>query len=318
MLNMTLQCSHCSESFLSNHALYKHKSLAHPKNSLLSNDELHPTKRPADGGGYESSKYRKIDSITLPSVVVNEPDMPDEKLTDLVSNPELLSMVNPPSPNHAQGNKRYIATSENSNDGLHTGIGEDKSWNGIDRNKSISSDVESGLVVKYEAKICQVREYYNKSIDELKTDHLKQLSEYEKGCEVNIKRLNNQIQALKDGEEDAGDLTMTIFNFSAIGEILKIQRLIKNRQMNDVLQNHLPALKNILLGLTSGVLPLCQPQRSKVTNQHRVLVEQLQSASKTSAKHIFQEKEADIINLFEIVKETLKLAARSFNRFCTF
>ena len=126
MLNMTLLCSHCSESFLSNHALYKHKSLAHPKNSLLSNEELHPTKRPTEGGDYDSSKYRKIDSITLPSVVVNKLDTPDEKLTDLVSDPELLSMVNPPRPNHAQGNNYGydILASKNSNDGLHTGIGE--------------------------------------------------------------------------------------------------------------------------------------------------------------------------------------------------
>ena len=42
---MTLQCHHCDELFSTNHALYNHKSLAHPKSSLLANDEPNLLKR---------------------------------------------------------------------------------------------------------------------------------------------------------------------------------------------------------------------------------------------------------------------------------
>ena len=305
VLNMTLQCSHCGELFLSNHALYKHKSLAHPKSSLLSNEDPQPAKRSAEVDDNETFKYRKVDSTTQPSVAVNKSDIPKEKLTDLVSKPELLSIGT--SLNHT-------ATFDRENNAASLKSGRDITMS----KSSNSSSEESHSEEEYMNKIRQTQEYHEKLIADLKLTHEKKLREYEENCSDNIKLLYSQCQALQGGEEDTGNLTMAIFNFSAIGEILEIQRLIKNRQMDKVLQAHFPMLKKLLLGLSFGVLPLCQPQRSRVTDEQRILVEQLQSASKASAKRILREKEASIVNLFEVVKDSLKFAASSFSRLSTF
>ena len=306
VLIMTLQCNHCNELFLSNHALYKHKSLAHPKSSLLSDENPQPAKRPAEVGGNEISKYRKIEPATLPPVAVNKSDLPEEKLTDLVSKPELLSIgtssLDRENDVVSLKSDCYITTSKSSNSSFEESHDEEKL-------------IE--LQEEYKNKIRENQEYHDKLIADLKITYEKKLREYEENCSENIKLLHNQFQALQGGEEDTGNLTMTIFNFSAIGEILEIQRLIKNRQTNKVLEAHFPMLKKMLLGLSFGVLPLCQPQRSRVTDEQRVLVEQLQSASKASAKRILREKEASIIRLFEIIKHSLKFAASSFNHFST-
>ena len=328
---MTLQCNHCGEIYLSNYALYKHKSLTHPKSSLLTDETSlpHPVKRPAEVDEEEISKYIKINPTTSSDTnTARTFDGPQEKLADLVSRPELLSIA---SPNHSISHNqiRDLVASKNSNrndastlesyehdmSDFKSGFKENQTR--IDWYKRKLSNLQVELRKKCD-EISQVQEDHQKQIFELKAAHMNEKSRLEEEWTAEIKCLNNQVQALKDGEEDTGDLTMAIFNFSAIREIIEIQQLIKNYQINEVLQDHLPTLKNILLGLSSGVLPLCQPQRSKVTDEQRMLVEQLQSTTKSSAaKRILQNKEAEIIRLFEIVKYSLELAVSSFNRFST-
>ena len=194
---------------------------------------------------------------------------------------------------------------------------EDRIKNMKEKHKRKVTDLEFELEDKYGDKIRQIQEYHEESMDDLRTQHKKELSEYEQECYAKIELLNNQIQAIKDDEEDIGDLTKAIFNCTTMEEIFEIQRLIKNYQMDELVQKHLPTLQNLLLSLSYGVLPLCQPQRSKVTDNQRSIVQRLQSASKTSAKNLLKEKQSDIINLFEIVKDSLKLARSSYNRFGT-
>ena len=324
---MTLQCNHCGEIYLSNHALYKHKSLTHPKSSVLSDEasHTHPVKRSAEVDEEELSKYRKMNPTTFPQTNDAKTfDAPQEKLTDLVSRPELLSMA---SPDHStsQNQIRDLVALKNSNRILESyehemsdferGVKKDQTR--IDWYKRKLSNLQIELREKCE-EINQIQEHHQKQIVELKAAHVKEINRLEEEWAVEIKCLNNQIQVLKNGEGDTGDLTKAIFNVSTIREIIEIQRLIKNHQINEVLQDHLPTFKNMLLSLSSGVLPLCQPQRSKVTNKQRMLVEQLQSATRSSAaKRIVRDKEVEIVSLFEIVKHSLKLAVSSFNHFST-
>ena len=330
---MTLQCNHCGEIYLSNHALYKHKSLTHPKSSLLSDETSlsQPVKRSAEVDEEEISKYRKINPTTSShndTSVARTFERPQEKLADLVSRPELLSMA---PPNHSISNNQIsnLVASKNLNrndastlesyeynmSDFKSGFKENQTR--IDWYKRKLSNLQVELREKFD-EISRVQEDHQKEIFELKAAHMNEKNRLEEEWTAEIKCLNNQIQAIKDGEEDTGDLTKAIFNISAIREIIEIQQLIKNYKINEVLQDHLPTLKNILLGLSSGVLPLCQPQRSKVTDEQRMLVERLQSTMKSSAaKRILQNKEAEIIRLFEIIKYSLKLAVSSFNRFST-
>ena len=329
---MTLQCHHCDELFSSNHALYKHKSLAHPKStSLLANDEPNLLKRSVSDDN-KVSKYRKTDTTTLSSSAVKEFDSPEETLTDLVSRPELLLM------NDFTNESAAIDWENNSGDEVCTksnqtvgDVAVSESPNSreshedepINNNKVNRHQMKidwnqrklHSLEVECQNKIRENQEYHNKIIADLKAEYMTELRKYEDTCAAKIKILNNQFLALKDGEDDTGELTMTIFNFSAIGEILEIQRLIKNRQIDEVLRAHFTIFQKVLLGLSFGVLPLCQPQRSRVTNEQRILVEQLQSASKPSAKRILKEKEAIIVNLFEIVKDSIKLARNVHNKY---
>ena len=122
---------------------------------------------------------------------------------------------------------------------------------------------------------------------------------------------------MKEGDENLSSLAKAIFNCTSMEEIFEIQRLIKNHQLDIVVERHLPTLQNLFFSLSYGVLPICQPQRAKVTNNQRYLVEKIQSSSKHTAKRLIKENKDSITNLFTIIKDSIKLARNSYNRYGT-
>ena len=112
-------------------------------------------------------------------------------------------------------------------------------------------------------------------------------------------------------------LTDAIFNCTSMQEILEIMHLVKNHRIDVVVQRHLKTLQNLLLSLLFGVLPICQPQREKITNKQRELVEKIQSASPNRAKGIMKEHRDELTNLFAIIEDSLNLARDSYNKYGT-
>ena len=177
--------------------------------------------------------------------------------------------------------------------------------------------LEDKLEDQYGEKIRDLKALHNKEIDQMKFSHRKELSDYEKMCQEKIKALNEQIENMEEDDINSSTLSKAIFNCSSMEEIFQIQRLIANHQFDEIIKNHLPTLQNLFLSLSYGILPICQPQREQVTDDQRRLVEQVQMASKPTAKRLLTEKRADVVNLFTIIKDSLKLARDTYNRYGT-
>ena len=155
-------------------------------------------------------------------------------------------------------------------------------------------------------KIADVEKRYNKIINDL-----------EKEFDEKIKRLNDQIKSMEEDDENLSSLAKAIFNCTTMEEIFEIQRLIKNHQLDVVVERHLQTLQNLFFSLSYGVLPICQPQRAKVSDKQKQLVEKIQSSSKHSAKRLIKENKDSITNLFTIIEDSIKLARNSYNRYGT-
>ena len=177
--------------------------------------------------------------------------------------------------------------------------------------------LEDKLEDQYGEKIRDLKANHEKEIDQMKFSHKKELSDYEKMCQEKIKALNEQIENMEEDDINSSTLSKAIFNCSSMEEIFQIQRLIANYQFDEIIKNHLPTLQNLFLSLSYGILPICQPQREQVTDDQRRLVEQVQMASKPTAKRLLTEKRADVVNLFTIIKDSLKLARDTYNRYGT-
>jgi len=140
--------------------------------------------------------------------------------------------------------------------------------------------------------------------------------EIEKQCAGRIKTLNDHIKSLQeDSSADMNPLIKAIYNCTTMEEIFTIQKLVENHQLDEVVDKHLPTLQNLLFSLSYGILPICQPQRDKVSDEQRKLVDNIQNSSNNGAKKLIRNNKREIVNLFSIIKDSIKLARNSYNKF---
>ena len=152
-------------------------------------------------------------------------------------------------------------------------------------------------------------------IDARNTRHMAQIAELEAECEARIKLLNDEIKKLQEEDDDFSSLSKAIFNCTTMEEIFEIQRLVENHQLDVVVTRHLKTLQNLFYSLSFGLIPICDPQRQRITDSQRQLVEKIQNSSSTVAKRTIKARRSEIINLFTIINDSLKLVRNSFNRY---
>ena len=164
-------------------------------------------------------------------------------------------------------------------------------------------------------KINETKEKCEEKIRQLEHNHRKEYDKLEEECEEKIKILKNHIKSIEEDDESVNALTKAIFNCTSMEEIFEIQRLVKNHQIDLVVQRHLKTLQNIFLSLSFGILPICQPQRGKITDEQRKLIDKIQSVSQNRAKGVLKEKRHEFTQLFAIIEDSLKLARNSYNKY---
>ena len=86
----------------------------------------------------------------------------------------------------------------------------------------------------------------------MQTNPKKEIDGLESECEDKIKKLTDHIKSLQDDDSTLNSLIDAIFNCMTMEEIFEIQNLIKNHQLDNVVQRHLKTLQNLLLGLSYG------------------------------------------------------------------
>ena len=158
---------------------------------------------------------------------------------------------------------------------------------------------------------------FQEKITEMERSHKTEMDKLESDFEDKIKKLTEHIKSLQDDDVSFNSLADAIFNCTTMEEIFEIQNLIKNHQIDIVVRKHLKTLQNIFLSLSFGILPICQPQRERVTDKQRNLVEKIQTSSENTAKRLIKSNREDVTNLFAIINDSLKLARNSYNKYGT-
>ena len=166
-------------------------------------------------------------------------------------------------------------------------------------------------------RIVDIQNGHRTTIDRMTVDHQDIVAELETECENKIKVLKTHIKDLQDEGEEFTNLSKAIFNCTTIEEIFEIERLVKNHRLDEVAQKHLKTLQNLFLSLSYGILPICDMQRKMVTSKQRELVEKIQTSSGPTARRHLIEGRNEVINLFTIINDSLKLIKNTFNRYGT-
>ena len=298
---MELQCESCDKGFSSNTALYKHKYTAH----LNSLDK--------DCNNVYSAKKSKISKSGGKLIV--EKHQKNEKIEKAMEKEDNMEYDADKSIKNSSDD--YLQLSSNANNKCRNEDGKSTELEKNDLKQVMRGVYETQLFQKLKKEVSELRDNHESEIIRNQNNYDKILKELKRRGKKSTDQMSEgeMYTGSGDGEMMEYDkISKYIFNHKTMNEIYRIQKLMEGGQINEIITKHHTTFKNILLGITSGVIPLCQPQRDKVTDNQRELVYKLQYTTKNSALKILKGKHTEIIKLFVIVKDSFHFIRESFNK----
>ena len=334
---MELQCESCGEIFMSNTLLYKHKQIAHANLRTSSNSPASSItierKRPSTDYDLKQSKLSKIELKS------NEEDNLDYEMSYKVIDPTLKNEVNEEEiqiiDNQMNGKSCHVRTNSTATGHKSSGAGKlyepkfqcdseqtfkTEQLHDNDLIRIMESVYKTQIVQKLEHNIMNLKQKHKIEIAEIRQKYNDSLKEMEMQLEKekSIHAWEITESASDDDDDDKeilSTLTKAINNAAAMSQVYEIERLMEEGQINEILKKHFTTFKNVLQSLTYGIIPLCQSQRDQVTNSQRNLVQKLQFSTKQTAAKLLKGRHSEIIKLFLIVKDSIKLIRISYNKY---
>ena len=323
---MGYTCEHCGKDFNTNHGLYDHKEKFHksPTVVLVNHQDHQPS---------SSRKIPTPNNVQIPSS--------DEDSDEMQSSDSEISTDLPPyRKRKADGSdggevkKRKILPPSNDSDYKRLYLKclrESKKLKSAKKIleqqiKKLEQDREVELE-QHHRRVEQLnlehREYtlgienaYRENLDKLREEHREEIQKLQSDCDQKIKNLNNYIKDLKEDEyANFNELSKIIYNCVTIEEIHRIRELINTQRIDDLLTNHIDTLQNIMLGLSVGVIPVCNPQRSVISEEQQKLIQDIQDVSPATAKRQIRNNRGDFTKLWSIVDDSLQLICQTYNRY---
>ena len=153
-----------------------------------------------------------------------------------------------------------------------------------------------------------------KELEKNKENYERLMAEMEKHYEGKLDILKDKIKSMENND-DFKPLTEAIFNCITIEEIFEIKKLVRNREFEDLVDNHLDTLQKLFLSLSYGVIPICQPQRDVISETQSKLIANIETSSPSKAKTLIMQNRSDIIDIFNTIEQSIELAANSYDKF---
>ena len=131
-----------------------------------------------------------------------------------------------------------------------------------------------------------------------------------------LKIYAKHLNAFKTEEQaDMKPLEDAIFNEPTISEIIKIEKLVGSYRFDEIMSEHLDTLQKLFMAVSYGVIPVTRPQREEISDVQRKLVEDIHISDVDDVENIIKENLQEIVNLFVIIEDSLKLIRKSFDKF---
>ena len=131
-----------------------------------------------------------------------------------------------------------------------------------------------------------------------------------------LKIYAKHLNAFKTEEQaDIKPLEDAIFNEPTISEIIKIEKLVGTYRFDEIMSEHLYTLQKLFMAVSYGVIPVTRPQREEISDVQRKLVEDIHISDVDDVENIIKENLQEIVNLFVIIEDSLKLIRKSFDKF---
>ena len=187
-----------------------------------------------------------------------------------------------------------------------------------DNAKKISDSEKANEDMKseYTTFINNIQRDNESNIKNLKDECDRRINDMEQEHNKRIKELNDYINEMREEDnEHFNSLSKAIFNCISMEEIFEIRRLIQDHKYNEVLRNHVGTIQKIFMGLSQGIIPICNAQRTGISDKQRELIDAVQGSSSSTAKNLLKDKRSEVTNLFSIINDSLKLIRNTYNQY---
>lgn len=144
------------------------------------------------------------------------------------------------------------------------------------------------------------------------------LNEERKELRDNYEKSILHIQQLEeDGQLDAfNDISKGIFNCVSIEQIERVRKLFKKKDFAKIRQaKNVKVLQRIIQGINRGYIPLCNPQQSRMSDAHQMLLDDMDKASSEQIRKIIGTKPKILSELMYTVDDSVKLIVDLYNKF---
>ncbi len=133
-----------------------------------------------------------------------------------------------------------------------------------------------------------------------------------------LKESEEIIEQLQDGPSlDAfNSISKSIFNCISIEEIERVRKLFLKNKISQIQEvKNIRVLQKIIQGLRRGYIPICNPQQSRLSDAHQLLLDNMNKATKTQMIKIIQNNTELLSDLMHTVDSSLKFIVNLYNKF---
>ena len=131
-----------------------------------------------------------------------------------------------------------------------------------------------------------------------------------------IKFLQNHIAEFDKDSPQFNNISKALFNCISIGEMNNLRNLFKEKKYSEIYkEKNVKIIQKIFIGLNNGVIPICNPQSTVITEEQRDIIESMEDASTKKAKKLLVDNMELIVELFDIVDSSIKMIVDLYYRF---
>ena len=144
------------------------------------------------------------------------------------------------------------------------------------------------------------------------------LKEEKKELKKKIEKSTNIIEQLEnDHSLDAfNDISKNIFNCVSIEEIERVRKLFMRKNFPELKRKrNVKVLQRIIQGLNRGYIPICNPQRSRMTEEHEILLSNMDMATVQQMVKIIENNAEILSDLMYTIDASIKMIVNLYNKF---
>jgi hypothetical protein len=142
------------------------------------------------------------------------------------------------------------------------------------------------------------------------------LKEERKELKRKVEELNLALVEEREEETHFNSDTKKIFNCVTIEEIEKLRNLFKHKKVDHIKRRgNIKAIQKIAMGLVRGYIPVCNPQRTVITDQQRDLMENIEKSTTKKAGKIIDENIELVSDFMSKVDGSMKMVVQLYEKY---